>query len=175
MRVDVGAREDGIGNLAAGGVGEDQFAGRDRWRIVSEHFLQKGVELRSFVSDLAAGQDGCVGVQQDEERRRREELAALAQQCGQRLFDYPEFTFGAATETRWVENEAVIGTAAADFARDEGRCVVDEPADRPVRELRLRLIFTSPLDRFAGGVNVSDVRSGSSGGESCETGIAEGA
>lgn len=120
MRVDVGAREDGIGNLAVGGVGEDQFAGLDRCRIVSEHFLQKGVELRGFVCDLAAGQDGCVGVQQDEERRRREELAALAQQCGQRVFDFPEFTFGAATETRRVEDEAVIGAAAADFARDEG-------------------------------------------------------
>jgi hypothetical protein len=49
------------------------------------------MELRGFVCDLATSENGCVGVQEDKERRRREEFAALAEQRGQRFFDLPEF------------------------------------------------------------------------------------
>jgi len=86
------------------------------------------MELRGFVCDLATSENGCVGVQEDKERRRREEFAALAEQRGQRFFDLPEFTFWAVSEARRVEDKTIVGAAAADFARDEGLRVVDEPA-----------------------------------------------
>jgi hypothetical protein len=110
------------------------------------------MELRGFVCDLATSENGCIGVQKDKERRRREEFAALAEQRGQRFFDLPEFTFWAVSQSRRVEDKTIVGAAAADFARDEGLRVVDEPADGAVGELRESLIFTSPLDGFAGGV-----------------------
>ena len=80
--MDLGAGEDGVGDLAMGGIGEAKFAGRNRGGMVSKHFLQIGMELRGFGCSLAAGEDGGVGVQEDEERRGREKFAALAQQRG---------------------------------------------------------------------------------------------
>ena len=125
--MDLGAGEDRVGDLAMGGVGEEKFAGRDRGRgrIVAEHFLQIRMELGGFGGGLAAREDGGVSVQDNEERRGREKIAALAQQRGQGIFHLPQFAFGAPAETRGIEDEAIVGAAAAEFARDERLCVVD--------------------------------------------------
>lgn len=171
----MGAGEDGVGDLAIGGISEEKLAGPDRGRgrKVAEHFLQIRMELRGFGGGLAAREDGGVGVQEDEEWSWREEFAALAEQVGKGIFHLPQFAFGTAAEARRIEDEAVIGAATAEFARDKGLCVVDEPTDGAVSELRKRLIFAGPLDGFAGSVHVSDVRSGSGAREGGEAGVAE--
>src|SRR5882724_12056134 len=100
--------------------------------MVSKHFLQIRMELRGFGGGLAAREDGGVGVQENEERRGREKFAALAQQRGQGIFHLPQFAFGTAAKARWIEDEAIVGAAAAEFASDKRLCVVDEPTDGPV-------------------------------------------
>ena len=50
--LDVGAGKDGIGNTAACGIGEKQFALRKFRRVIHQHFLQKGEQLRGFAGGL---------------------------------------------------------------------------------------------------------------------------
>lgn len=131
------------------------------------------MELCSLCRSLTASEDRSVCVQKNEQRRRREKFAAFPEQGGHRFFELPDFALGAAPKTGRVKDDAVVGAAPADFARDEGCSVVNEPADGSIFKLRERLIFASPLDGFSGGIDVRDVGSRSGAGESGKAGIAE--
>lgn len=141
--------------------------------MVAQHFPQVCIESCGFYLGLATSDHRCVGVQQNKQGSRREKLAALAKQCGQRFFEPPKFTPRATAKTGWIKNEAVVVAAASDFACDEGWSVVDEPADGAVFKPREQLIFASPLDGFLGSIDVSDVGSRGGARERSETGVAK--
>lgn len=132
--------------------------------MVAKHLLQKRVELHGFGCGLAACQDSSIRVQKDEERPRGEELTALPQQTGQSFFNFPQLALGAASKAWRIEDKAIVQMAAANFACDKCRRVVNQPADGPVIKLRKRLIFACPLDGFARCIDVGHVcaRSGAS-------------
>jgi hypothetical protein len=95
------------------------------------------------------------------------------QEGGEQFVELPDFSFGAATEFGWVENDAVVVRAPAGFTLYKFQGVVQDPADRAVFQVGKGLVFTRPADDFALGVQVGDFGAGVRGGQAGDAGVAE--
>ena len=97
-----------------------------------------------------------VGGQEHEPLRGVDQLRNLMEQRSEVVLEPPPTTPRAVAVTRRVEHDAVVAPATPNLACDEGRRIVDDPADRPLGEPRQLRVPPRPGDRRPGCVDVDD-------------------
>ena len=106
---------------------------------VDAHFA--GAELSAFgaladdVLEDDGGVAGGVAAEEDESGVGGEDLPAEIKELNEVVVDFEELLVGTAAETGWIEDDAVVVAAAADFAVEEFLDIVDDPADGCVGKL----------------------------------------
>lgn len=144
----------------------DEFSGIGLAVVGLHHFGDGLMEVDS------GGADGVHGEGQ-EEGRGGKDGATGGQEVGERGVDFPNFTFGAAAEFGWVEDDAIVKRAASGFALDEFEGVIDDPTDGFVLKAREQLVFMCPGDRFFGGIEMGNGGAGMGGDKGGQAGIAK--
>ena len=87
---------------------------------------------------------------------RIEQAAAIRQQARQVLLEPPDLAFGAAAEFWRIENDPVVALAAPHFARSKLGRIIDDPAQRALRDPRKFGIGAGLRDRFLAGIDMGD-------------------
>ncbi len=104
---------------------------------------------------------------------RVEQPGAIGQEGGQVREQVPNFAFGTAAELRRVDEDDVIGLAAADLAGDELCRVVEDPADLGRIEFGGGLVLAAPGDRLLGRIKMSHLGADGGGQQRRGTGVGE--
>ena len=89
------------------------------------------------------------------------------------LLEPPHLALGTAAELGRVKQYTVVAAAAADLARGELGCVVDDPADRPLGEARQRGVGAAALDRLLRCVDMDEAPAGLAQQQRADPGVAE--
>ena len=103
----------------------------------------------------------------------RQQLGAVGEQRRQMLEEIPHLALGATAELRRIDQDHVVGFAAAHFARRELRGIVDDPADLCGIEFGRGLVLAPPRHGFLRGVDVGHFGAGLGGEQGSGTGVAE--
>ena len=113
-----------------------------------------------------AGDEGTDRLPGEQAREQREEIREIG-------LDLEDLAFRPAAKARRVEDEQVVAVPAAQFAFEEFRHVVHDPADGLVLERIQRGVLARPLDHALRGIHVADLRARARGGERASAGVRE--
>lgn len=102
-----------------------------------------------------------------------EQLAAISDEVWQAFFKTPDFSFGAAPELGWIEDDTVVSLASPHLAGCEFCRIVNDPADWLVCQTGKDGIGLGGIDRLFGGVDMCDCRARARKRKAPDTGIAE--
>ena len=102
-----------------------------------------------------------------------EQVAAIGQEAWEVMLDSPGLALCAVAVGRRVENNSVVPVPASKLAPHERLRVVDDPADRRLREARQGGIAPRPRNRCLGRVHVDDRPAGADGSQGAAAGVAE--
>src|SRR5947209_6967765 len=104
---------------------------------------------------------------------RRENLAALGKEEGERFGELPDLPLQTAPKSGRIHDDTIILSAAPRFTTDKLQCILNDPANRIVRQPARPLIFFGPIDSNFRRIEMSDVCAGLCGGERSNAGICE--
>ena len=89
-----------------------------------------------------------VACQEKEARIVRQKPAAILQKFDKAVVDFEKFLVGSASETRRVQNDAVVFSAAPQFPLQELVDIIDNPPYRRVLQAVYLRISMRPVDAF---------------------------